>query len=396
MADHNDPNSVNSIFADIDPSPADLYDMFGFPGSDPAQETLVVASTFASVPAPGELDPDLLYRLQVSPRPRAAGWGDDFDLDAVLRYVDGVKDRFASPFQAGDIRTWVDEQQQAHLTFSGFPGGDLTAVVATNEVTTITTAAGDQIKVYVGGRDDAFFNDLPGFFRSINYAPQFYHVPHDAPAELREVPIPKTLLELQGNSWFNADPADPEWGVTHKRDLPAEPMRWSGDRFATDADGDYRLVYTGRDAQAGRDVNAVVLELPLRYLTNEPDADRVVDVWAESWVRKATGKVPLVPDDPRWTERPFAFWPGADERDPQLRDYKRVDTTAQPFADAALTSGRTAASWAGSTSCWPRTSSSGSRTSAGVSAPRSPRWGCRARSTTTAHRCRCTSCTAPC
>ena len=38
---------------------------------------------------------------------------------------------------------------------------------------------GAAIKVWVGGRDDAFFNDLTGFFRSINYAPQFYHVPHD-------------------------------------------------------------------------------------------------------------------------------------------------------------------------------------------------------------------------
>ena len=55
------------------------------------------------------------------------------------------------------------------------------------------------IKLFVGGRDDAFFNDLPGFFRSINYAPQFYHVPHTM-TELRELPIPKTLLELEGNT----------------------------------------------------------------------------------------------------------------------------------------------------------------------------------------------------
>jgi hypothetical protein len=32
MADHNDPNAVNSIFSDIDVSAADLYDIFGFPG----------------------------------------------------------------------------------------------------------------------------------------------------------------------------------------------------------------------------------------------------------------------------------------------------------------------------------------------------------------------------
>src|SRR5262249_11505338 len=33
-ADHNDPNAINSIFADIPVSAADLYDMFGFPAAD--------------------------------------------------------------------------------------------------------------------------------------------------------------------------------------------------------------------------------------------------------------------------------------------------------------------------------------------------------------------------
>jgi hypothetical protein len=334
MADHNDPNAVNSIFADIDPSPADLYDMFGFPGPD--GDTLVVASTFAPVPDTGVLDPDLLYRMLISPRERAAGWGHGFDLEGVLRYVDGVKDRFESPFQAGDVRAWVDDDQRGHLTMSGFPGGDVAEVVPVNEVHRIGTPAGE-IKIFIGGRDDAFFNDLPGFFRSINYAPQYYHVPHEAPPELREVPIPKTLLELEGNAYFNFDPAEPEWGVTSKRDLPAEPMGWTGDRFARDAEDNFRLVYSGQDAQAGMNVNCVVLEIPLAYLTAEPERERVVDVWAESWVQKASGKVPAVPDDRAWTEQPFAFLHRGDvDDDPQLRDYKRVDTTAQPFADAAL------------------------------------------------------------
>jgi hypothetical protein len=34
MADHNDPNAVNSIFSDIEVSAADLYDLFGFPSDD--------------------------------------------------------------------------------------------------------------------------------------------------------------------------------------------------------------------------------------------------------------------------------------------------------------------------------------------------------------------------
>jgi hypothetical protein len=55
------------------------------------------------------------------------------------------------------------------------------------------------------GRDDAFFNDLPGFFRSINYAPQFNHVPHTV-QDVRELKTPKTFLELEGNDLFNYDP----------------------------------------------------------------------------------------------------------------------------------------------------------------------------------------------
>ena len=57
MADHNDPNAVNSIFSDIDVSAADLYDLFGFPSADTnGGEKVLIALTFASVPEPGVLD----------------------------------------------------------------------------------------------------------------------------------------------------------------------------------------------------------------------------------------------------------------------------------------------------------------------------------------------------
>ena len=47
MADHNDPNAVNSIFSDIDVSAADLYDIFGFPSEDSTGvERVVIALTF--------------------------------------------------------------------------------------------------------------------------------------------------------------------------------------------------------------------------------------------------------------------------------------------------------------------------------------------------------------
>ena len=51
MADHNDPNAVNSIFSDIDVSAADPYDLFGFLSDDTiGGEKVVIALTFASVP----------------------------------------------------------------------------------------------------------------------------------------------------------------------------------------------------------------------------------------------------------------------------------------------------------------------------------------------------------
>ena len=52
-------------------------------------------------------------------------------------------------------------------------------------------------------------------------------------------------------------------------------------------------------------------------------------------MRKASHKVPAIPDDPIWQEHPFAFL-SPDRRDKQLEGYKLVDTVGQPFADAGL------------------------------------------------------------
>jgi hypothetical protein len=200
------------------------------------------------------------------------------------------------------------------VSFLGFPGAaPFTQMIATNEVATIKTPDGHAIKAYVGGRDDAFFNDLPGFFRSINYAPQFYKVPQGADMAIREIAIPKTLLELEGNDWFNADAIrikdgpdkgvdpgipDPATHRTVKLPLPPTPMTWNGKAFYKDADGDFRFVYSGKDAQAGINVNAIILEIPLAFITKSPGTDRVVNTWGESWVRKASGKIATIPDEP--------------------------------------------------------------------------------------------------
>src|SRR5262249_5799865 len=158
--------------------------------------------------------------------------------------------------------------------FLNFAGGGFSAVIATNQSVSLHSPGGQSIKVFVGGRDDAFFNDLPGFFRSVNYAPQFYHVPHTMP-DLPGLKIPNKFLQIEGNDLFNYDPAQPDWGHGPKRDLPPGPLTWSGNRFKREANGNFRFVYSGRDARAGQNCNAIILELPLAFLTDRPGEHRI-------------------------------------------------------------------------------------------------------------------------
>jgi hypothetical protein len=339
MADHNDPNAVNHIFSDIDYSPADLYDLFGWPTND--GKSVVFALTFASAPAAGVLDTDLLYRLLLTSHPRVA-WphGDNVSLESALGYFEAVKEKYLGELTTQEIRVTVKTAGQTVIKFLGFPCGNFSVECAANQVTQIPTPDGHTIKAFIGGRDDAFFNDLTGFFRSINYAPQFYHVPHTM-TEARELPIPKTLLELEGNDLFNYRADMPEWGVTQpdgttpKLDLPPGPWTWNGDRFKKDADGNFRFVYDGRDCRAGQNCNAIVFELPHSFLTAKISENRLVNAWGESWVLKAAHKVESIPDDPSWLQHPWKVI-REKELDDELSKYKLVDTDGQPFADAAL------------------------------------------------------------
>jgi hypothetical protein len=118
MADHNDPNAVNSIFSDIDVSAADLYDIFGFPGDDRAGiEKVVIALTFAAVPQTGVFDADMLYRILIAPDHRIARWSrDDTSLAGLLAYLEAIKEKYLKILKPSEVRVMVDHNNRANLS----------------------------------------------------------------------------------------------------------------------------------------------------------------------------------------------------------------------------------------------------------------------------------------
>jgi hypothetical protein len=61
-----------------------------------------------------------------------------------------------------EVRVTVDRDNQAHIRFLNFAGGSFFAVVATNQSVTLQSPNRQPVKVFIGGRDDAFFNEYKG------------------------------------------------------------------------------------------------------------------------------------------------------------------------------------------------------------------------------------------
>ena len=147
-ADHNDPNPINSIFADVGLSPGDLYDFFGFPSDDAeGGEKVVVALTFAPAPSAGVFDPDMLYRILIDPDRRLVRPSlnpDSWSLDDLLDYAKAIDEKFVRMSPA-ELRITVDAQGKATVKFVGFPGGGFANVVDINQVQTIQSPDGHAI-----------------------------------------------------------------------------------------------------------------------------------------------------------------------------------------------------------------------------------------------------------
>ena len=143
MADHNDPNSVNSIFSDVDVSAADVYDMFGYPSDATDAEKVVLALTFAPVPDTGVFDTDMLYRLQINPHARSVRpSSDDWSLAALTRYFDAVKDHYLGQREAAEIRVTVDAGDGDRRASPASPAVTSPAASRRTRSTAIRTPAG--------------------------------------------------------------------------------------------------------------------------------------------------------------------------------------------------------------------------------------------------------------
>jgi len=339
-SDHNDPNSMNPIFGDVPVNSADLTGIFGWPTND--GKNVILALPFAPVPATGSFDPQVLYRIRVNPEPRVGTRSAETTLDSLLDYAKrSAEDLFAdTPFE---VRVTFNNPHEAAVDFIDFPGGTFRKIVVTDEIYRFQLAGGHVIQLFIGGRDDPFFFELPGFRRTINYAPEFFNVPLEAPQELRELPIPKTLLALEGNELMNDAPRPsypPDYNHSRgplliswqKPPMPHLPLTWSGNAYAKDANGNYQFLYNGVDAQVGLNINAIVVELPLAYVTNDPANERIVNVWAESWVLKSANRLPTIPNSSGSNSRPRS----SPKFQAQLASYKRVDTAGVPLADTIL------------------------------------------------------------
>jgi hypothetical protein len=246
--DHNDPDKINAIFPDIEPSAADIYGLMAWP-EDP--ETIAIVFTWADV----DYDRDILYQIAFD-----AERGDTEGFDLSDLDVFGLFDKLASlvvdeertiSFRFGRVRQAAAGQPEVavEMTFGDFEiVRDVVHFGVETEVA-IPTGEGDHILAYVGRRDDPFFIDLIGFFDSI---------------------------------WFGHPPGpETTWGVEDKRRVKSLFAHSADGTLVTNERGRPQFVYdSDNDEQAGLDVHAMVLQIPKRLVADE--SHPVVQVWSQT------------------------------------------------------------------------------------------------------------------
>ena len=202
---------------------------------------------------------------------RPVGREDDRVLDELLEYADAVKDKYlgelAPPRSAcGRTQRAAREGQLLEL-----PGRQLLGHRRPERAVTIEVAGRprDQGSSSAGATTRSSTTCRASSARSTTRRSST--TCRTRCRTLRELQIPKTLLELEGNHLFNFDPENPQLGQRREEGPaagPAAPGRATGSRRTPN--GNFRFVYSGVDAQAGQNVNAIIIELPLRFSPTSP------------------------------------------------------------------------------------------------------------------------------
>ena len=245
--DHNDPDKINSIFPDIEPSAADIYGLMAWP-EDP--ETIAVVLTWADV----DYDRDLLYQIHFDADEADAPGALDIDVFGLFKKLAGIvvdEERTINVrFGRRKVAAPGEPEVAVELVFEDFDmERDTFHFAVETEVALPVDDTGEQIFAFVGRRDDPFFIDLIGFFESI---------------------------------WFGHPPGrESSWGLEYKSRVKCLFAHDASGAVVTNADGRPQFVYdSDNDEQAGLDVHALVLRIP-RHLVAD-DEHPIVDVWSRT------------------------------------------------------------------------------------------------------------------
>ena len=326
--DHNEPELLSAFYSDVNGSGADIYGLFGYPTEDGL--FLNVILTIAPIPSTGIFDPNTVHRIYLMPGRVLAVEAQEVINEIVDPKWDGIlfsafSESVAllakpilpglipkSTFEKRIIQPIVESAAQlfdlgingnnlpidqksfpeiiavyntkgtwANITFKNFylngptdRVGNATLLAKSNGIETdpnkLKLYNFHDIEAFVGGRDDPFFSDIAGFFRSINFA---------------------AALEIDEVNQKTGEPSkkdDFRWKGRISRRASAENKEQDGrikhliDRRAATG------VYNGQDWRAGNNVNTLAFKIPVKYIIGNHPEHRLVRMWAEGFVTEET------------------------------------------------------------------------------------------------------------
>jgi hypothetical protein len=288
--DHNEPDLLNSFYRDRDGSGADIYHVFAYPSKDGEKLNLVL--TLAPVPDTGRFDPNSVQRIylrpSVPPKIKFADFEGKVNLKnrlptprtmkaysehVIKPIIDSVSDLASLSLEANNLpinqtrypeimATYSNNGMKAKLIFKNFLINDPVSEIIVNSNGKETNPAKLEIydhygiKIFAGGRDDAFFNDIAGFFRSINW---------------RSALGKNDEFVWEGGLSYRDSPEAKETGKKVKQLI---------DRRNNEG------VYNAKDLRILNNVNTLSFEIPIKLITGRRNEEKF-RIWAESFLTEA-------------------------------------------------------------------------------------------------------------